>query len=229
MQDKEDLRERVLRASVELIEEEGLGALSMREVARRAGVSHQAPYHYFPDRMAILAAVAERGFQMIEDKLREARAQAQGATHAIELAGIAYVDFACEHPAHFRIMFRPELVDLHLHHEADCTATKAFCHVPELVMGLFQAGLPEDIGIEPMSALLWSTVHGFACLLLDGSLGEKLPSMKDPRQAARDLARSMRRMLDTAIGKAAAAAKPSLSGRADAKAKRSTGRGGRKK
>lgn len=197
--DKEDLRERVLRASVNLIEEQGLAALSMREVARRAGVSHQAPYHYFKDREAILAAVAERGFQILGAMLTEARAQAQGATHAVELAGIAYVNFACTYSAHFRIMFRPELVTLHNHHEVDCTANEAFNHVPELAMACFKAGLPEDIGIEPMCALLWSAVHGFACLLIDGPMGEKLPSMQDREHAARELARAMRRMIDAAI------------------------------
>jgi AcrR family transcriptional regulator len=199
--DKEDLRERVLRASVELIDQDGLGALSMREVARRAGVSHQAPYHYFQDREAILAAVAERGFDILGEMLRQARAQATGPTHAVELAAIAYVQFAYEHSAYFRIMFRPELVTLKNHHEVDCTADQAFCHVPELVMGCFKAGLPQGLGAENMCALLWSVVHGFACLLIDGPLLEKLPGLQDGPRAARELGRTVRRMIDAAIGK----------------------------
>lgn len=198
--EKDDLRERVLSASVELIEKEGLGALSMREVARRAGVSHQAPYHYFVDREAILAAVAERGFEILAQRLVQAREQSCGATHALELAGIAYITFACEHPAHFRIMFRPELVKLSNHHEANCSANKAFIHVPEMVIDCMKAGLPEDIGVETMSALLWSIVHGFACLLLDGPLLEKLPSFgQDRDKAMNDMVRTMRRMVDATI------------------------------
>jgi AcrR family transcriptional regulator len=67
-----DLRERILDATVTLIEADGLAALSMREVARRAGVSHQAPYHHFTDRQAILAAIAEEGFKRLNAGLASA-------------------------------------------------------------------------------------------------------------------------------------------------------------
>lgn len=198
--DKDDLRERVLRASVSLIEEEGLANLSMREVARRAGVSHQAPYHYFPDRESILAAVAERGFELLNERLTRARSEADGATDAIERAAIAYVTFACDYPAHFRIMFRPELVTLANHHEADCCADTAFKHVPEMVIECIKAGFPESIGVETMSAFLWSVVHGFACLLIDGPLCEKVPAVEQNRERAiRDLAHATRRMIDATI------------------------------
>ena len=199
-EDKDDLRERVLRASVSLIEEEGLANLSMREVARRAGVSHQAPYHYFPDRESILAAVAERGFELLHERMQQARSEAKGATDALERTAIAYVTFACDYPAHFRIMFRPELVTLANHHEADCCADTAFRHVPEMVIDCMKAGFPQEIGVEVMSTLLWSIVHGFACLLLDGPLAEKVPSIAQNReQAIRDVAHAARMMVDATI------------------------------
>ncbi|MCA2966200.1 MAG: helix-turn-helix transcriptional regulator, partial [Acidobacteriaceae bacterium] len=75
-----DLREQVLLASVELIGEAGLGGLSMREVARRAGVSHQAPYHYFGDKAAIVAALVVRGFGMLAERWEEAAAGAGEVT-----------------------------------------------------------------------------------------------------------------------------------------------------
>jgi len=199
-ENKDDLRERVLRASVSLIEEEGLANLSMREVARRAGVSHQAPYHYFPDRESILAAVAERGFDLLNERLTRARSEADSTTDAVERAAIAYVTFACDYPAHFRIMFRPELVTLANHHEADCCADTAFKHVPEMVIECMKAGFPESIGVETMSAFLWSVVHGFACLLIDGPLCEKVPDVEQNREKAiRDLAHATRRMIDATI------------------------------
>jgi len=199
-QDKDDLRERVLRASISLIEEQGLAGLSMREVARRAGVSHQAPYHYFPDRESILAAVAQRGFEMLDVRLRTARQQAGSPTEALEHAAIAYVHFACEHSAHFRIMFRPELVTLKNHQSADGCADQAFQHVPEMVIDCFKVGFPESVGVEVMSAVLWSTVHGIACLLVDGPLGEKLPIfLQDRDKAIRDVARAVRMMIESTI------------------------------
>ncbi len=208
-EDKDDLRERVLRASVSLIEEEGLASLSMREVARRAGVSHQAPYHYFPDRESILAAVAARGFALLDEHLTQARGEAVGASDALERAAIAYVKFACDYPAHFRIMFRPELVTLANHHQADCCADTAFKHVPEMVIECMKAGFPESVGVDVMSTLLWSIAHGFACLLIDGPLGEKVPSFARHReQAIRDVAHAARTMLDATIAQANTGAGP---------------------
>lgn len=198
--DQDDLRERVLRASVELIETEGLAALSMREVARRAGVSHQAPYHHFKDREAILAAVAERGFELLNDALTKARTEATGPTHSVELAGIAYVKFACDHSAYFRIMFRPELVKVSDHSEVDHIADQTFTHLPQMVADCMKAGLPEDLGTETMAAFLWSVAHGFACLLIDGPLAEKVPAIgQEPDKAIRSLACAFRRMLDATI------------------------------
>lgn len=198
--DKDDLRERVLRASVKLIDEQGLAALSMREVARRAGVSHQAPYHYFADREAILAAVAERGFALLAGAIGKARRDATGPTDALERAAIAYLSFALENPAYFRIMFRPELVKLSNHHDLDCMADEAFCHVPAMVAACVEAGLPRDISGDTMAAFLWSVVHGLAHLIIDGPLLEKVPSfVQDRDKAIADVAHTVRRMIDAIL------------------------------
>ncbi len=201
--EKDDLRERVLRASVELIDEEGLESLSMREVARRAGVSHQAPYHYFEDREAILAAIAERGFELLTQALVDARSKARSATDALERSAIAYVRLACEKPAYFRIMFRPELVKVANHHEADCSANNSFAHLCELVEDCMKAGLPKDFSVETVIALLWSVVHGFASLLIDGPLKEKVAAIAENEdKAIRDVSRALRRMVDATIASA---------------------------
>src|SRR4051812_13813839 len=94
-------RERIVEASLSLIKELGLGALSMREVARRAGVSHQAPYHYFADREAILGAIAEQGFRLLREAVEEATAvQGGGPSDALIRAGESYIRFAFTHPSH---------------------------------------------------------------------------------------------------------------------------------
>jgi AcrR family transcriptional regulator len=216
-EDKDDLREHVLRASVELIDEQGLGALSMREVARRAGVSHQAPYHYFADREAILAAVAERGFALLAEAIGKARADATGPTDALERAAVAYLSFALANPAYFRIMFRPELVKLSNHHDLDCTADQAFCHVPAMVAACVEAGLPRDIGEDTMAAFLWSVVHGLAHLIIDGPLLEKVPSFIHDRDGAiRDVAHTVRRMIDAVMAPPRAPAPRTPASRASA-------------
>jgi AcrR family transcriptional regulator len=131
-----DLRERTLDAAVTLIEAEGLAALSMREVARRAGVSHQAPYHHFTDRQAILAAIAEEAFKRLNAALASAagKSGSDAATRLVE-AGRAYVEFAASNPAYFRVMFRPELVSLDNYPSARAEARRAFTALEALVKG----------------------------------------------------------------------------------------------
>ena len=200
---KDNLRDRVLRASVDLIDEQGLAALSMREVARRAGVSHQAPYHYFADREAILAGVAERGFDLLNQGLSAAQQEATQAAHRIELSAIAYLTFAAENPSYFRIMFRPELVTLSKHRALDCSANKAFAHVPDMVAACIEAGLPKDVGAESLTAFLWSMVHGQACLIVDGLMVKLFPSFAQDRdKAIADFARTARRLVESTIAQA---------------------------
>ena len=108
-----DLRSELLRTSRELLDEAGPSALSMREVARRAGCTHQAPYHYFANREAILAALVCEGFDELADRLAVAHEGLGDADlHAVLVAsGNAYVEFALRHPGVFRVMFRPDVCD----------------------------------------------------------------------------------------------------------------------
>lgn len=169
-----DLRQQILDASVSLIETQGLAALSMREVARRAGVSHQAPYHYFPDRQAILAAVAGEGFRRLGAALHTVvtAPSRKGAIGRLEAGGRAYVGFALSSPGYFRVMFRPELVDLDAHPEALAEAQGAFAALQALVGGLVEEGVIEAKEAPAMVTTAWSMVHGLSSLLLDGPLGE---------------------------------------------------------
>ncbi|HEY0252737.1 MAG TPA: helix-turn-helix domain-containing protein, partial [Kofleriaceae bacterium] len=98
------VKDKVLAASLELIATGGVAALSMREVARRADVSHQAPYHYFADKEAIIAALVERGFDILLAKLADAGQPKKRDDAAVLGARCAraYVDFALAEPAYFR-------------------------------------------------------------------------------------------------------------------------------
>src|SRR5688572_2987442 len=95
-----DLRSTLLRAADEIFEKEGLAALSLREAARRAGVSHNAPYRHFPDRDSLLAALAAEGFALLGGELAK---RPEGEM------GIGYVQFALAHPQRFRLMFGGQL------------------------------------------------------------------------------------------------------------------------
>jgi AcrR family transcriptional regulator len=172
-----DLRQKVLDASLALIEEGGLDRLSMREVARKAGVSHQAPYHYFGDREAILAGIATEGFGMLERELsRSLDKQAASQKSAIEIAARVYVDFALRHPGYFRVMFRSDAVPIENYPEA--------LHNADAAYGMLVQTIDRNFASEPPDArrnlafVCWGFMHGLATLLLDGPLTRRAGTPK---------------------------------------------------
>lgn len=161
----------MLDASLALIEEEGLDRLSMREVARKAGVSHQAPYHYFGDREAILAALAGEGFSRLGQSLARAAADAGEPGDAVVAMGKAYVDFAIRHPPYFQVMFRADAVPLDRYPEARKQENEAFGKLVEIDKA-FTGQAPEER--RRIAVAVWAMVHGLATLILEGSLARKV-------------------------------------------------------
>ena len=166
-----DLRRTLLDASVNLLATEGLEAFSMREVARRARVSHQAPYHYFPDREAILAEIVAEGFQQLRSDMLAAMAPAKTPSARLSAIGHAYLDFALKHPAHFKLMFRSEMVSAEKHKDADDCANSAF----DVLVSTVDEVMRERQGKPDRSLVLasWSLAHGLATLTLEGKLKEQ--------------------------------------------------------
>src|ERR671912_1815682 len=111
-----DLPRVLLEAAVEAIDEVGPAAVSMRDLARRAGVSHAAPAHHFGDKAGLLTALAAQGYDLLADALDAARER----TGSLLEIGVAYVRFAVDHRAHFDVMFRPDL-----YHADDAELTAA--------------------------------------------------------------------------------------------------------
>lgn len=171
-------REILLEAAGTLLNQEGVSHLSLREVARRAGVSHQAPYHYFPDRPSLLAELVKQGFVQLKEKMDKALAETERADRAskVKAVGLAYIELALEQPGIFGIMFRPEIIDLREHPEANEAAEQAYAVLETMVTRLGES--PE----ASTAALHWSFAHGLACLLVDGPLGCKHPAQQE-RQA----------------------------------------------
>lgn len=171
-EDTETFRKRLLDVATALIEEGGLDALSLREVARRAGVSHQTPYHHFGDRQAILAAIAAQGFDELGARIGGVT-EASSARGTAQLlgAGKAYVAFALERPAHFRLMFRPEHVDLRHHPEALAAGQRAHAALEAVVRACVDDKTFRRADQADAVTLTWALAHGLASLLLDGPLG----------------------------------------------------------
>jgi AcrR family transcriptional regulator len=173
------LRPALLDAALEAIGELGPTALSMRDVARRAGVSHAASAHHFGDKAGLLTALAAQGYDLLADEL----AAAWAATGRFLEVGVAYVRFAVAHPAHFAVMFRPELL-----HLDDPALRAAKARSDAALYGGVERLPRAQAGTNPLVAgvAAWSIVHGFASLWLDGALPPALGA--DPELAARAVA-----------------------------------------
>jgi AcrR family transcriptional regulator len=150
-----DLRRVLLDTAVAAIAERGAAALSLRDLARRAGVSHAAPTHHFRDKAGLLTAVAVEGFALLGEALAEAADFAA--------TGVAYVHFATTHPGHFAVMFRPVL-----YHRDDPAVVEARARTTEMLRAGARQAFGDDDRVPALAA--WSLVHGMATLLIDGAL-----------------------------------------------------------
>jgi AcrR family transcriptional regulator len=166
-----DLRRALLITSRTLLDTDGPSALSMREVARRTGCTHQAPYHYFEDRESILATLVAEGFDDLAVRLQAANAIAavEGPRAALLASGHAYVGFALEHPGVFRIMFRPDLCDASRFPAVQDAGTRA-----REELDVLNRILHTRDADAASATMLWSHVHGLAGLLIDGPLSAPL-------------------------------------------------------
>lgn len=168
-----NLREALLDAVGEIIDEKGLVAVSGREAARRAGVSHGAPAHHFGDKVGMLRAYALRGFALFHDRMQAAADSADDPAEKFIAIGIEYVRFALEQRSYFEVMFRSEF------HDQDDDESRAVTHAGFAVLAkvIGDAGLHGSGQLTEQERLIaslsaWATVHGLATLWKDGLIGQ---------------------------------------------------------
>ena len=176
------LREKVIKAAVKYVADNGPDGLSFRQIAADAGVSHQAPYHHFGDRAGIFAAIAEEGFRSL--------AEAIEASTTLGTAAMceAYVHFALAHKGHFRVMMRTDLCSLEDHPSALIQADRAFNALRNEVVVILGPDAHDD-DANTHTAYMWSVAHGLATLLLDGPLLKKLGTVSDTEVLIKNVAR----------------------------------------
>ncbi|MER5793896.1 TetR/AcrR family transcriptional regulator [Streptomyces sp. NPDC001980] len=162
-----DLRAACLRAARELLEEDGSGALSLRAVARRAGVSPTAPYRHYADRDALVSAVAAEGYRELAGALAAAHPAPSTPDDLVAVA-VVYVRFALDHPALFRAMFA-EPCDPGSAERVEAAAALS-AYVDTLVRNAFPGGTRDGL-----ATAVWALVHGLAFLHLDGKLDASSP------------------------------------------------------
>jgi len=166
-----DLRAVILGEAARLVAERGADGVSLRGLARGAGVSHAAPAHHFTDRRGLFTALATEGFVLLAEALTGARGDFAGAA-------VAYVRFAIEHPGHYQVMFNRALLDVT---DAALAAAEAAAGA-ELARGVSTLRDPNAVS-DPAGAQLaaWSLVHGFATLWLNDAVNAEV-RRGDPAQ-----------------------------------------------
>ena len=169
-----DLKTAILAQAAALVAERGADGVSLRELARAAGVSHAAPAHHFTDRRGLFTALATEGFRMLADALTGARPDFLDAA-------LAYVRFAIDHPGHYAVMFDKSLYD---------------ASDPELIAAETAAGAELTAGVgtlddprandDPEAAALaaWSLVHGFSLLWLNNAVDTRVDPMATAHRVA---------------------------------------------
>lgn len=170
-----DLRQALIDAAVAIVAEEQNWNFSLREVARSAGVSHNAPYNHFDEKRDLLNAVAAVGFDILRGAMASALEDSADATEAMLAIARAYVAVAAGNPALYRLMFGPELAgpDGVRPELAETAGARAKAVLREVVVrgvddGLFAASVGDERSIAMAVLSAWSTVHGLSMLIVDG-------------------------------------------------------------
>jgi AcrR family transcriptional regulator len=165
-----DLQRAMIQEAVRIIHKQGVDALTLRQVGQQLGVSRTALYRHFADKRALLGAVAAEGFRTLRAETANAYDAAGRGDSGFRAMGLAYVDFALRHPAHYRIMFGGFVASGKgpagvTDPDADAFQVLVDAIIEQQRAGLVRAGDPQQLAVY-----IWSTVHGIAMLALDGLL-----------------------------------------------------------
>ncbi len=188
-----NLRSVLLEMAARVIEKEGVAAVSLHALTRRAGVSSGAAYHHFASREQLLAALAAEGSALLVSEMRRVEDLAQDPLACLEGLGRAYVQFAVAHRGHFRVMFRAELRAQLTKEERD-SADEALDLLQQAIVRCQQAGSIAAGDVRPLTLLAWSVVHGASELWIEGSLSDK-GLVPDEETLATTIARDFMRLV----------------------------------
>jgi AcrR family transcriptional regulator len=183
-----NLREALIAAAVQCVEVSGMHGLTLREVARAAGVSHQAPYHHFPDRASLVAAVAETGFRRLHERLSRAITRAEASADArLDALVLAYVRFAVEERTLFRVMFDSAVADKSGYPSLQSIADANTELLTTTIADAQQSGRVAAGSIADYATATWALAHGLSCILVDGQLRHRGYSASTSSAVARRL------------------------------------------
>ena len=199
-----DLKAALLDAVEEIVREQGVGNVSLREVARRVGVTHAASAHHFSNKAGLLTAFATQGYMQLANDIVAAIAEAQPADGAatLEAVGRGYFRFAIANPGRFDVMFRLDVLNAD---DGDFIAASegAYSLLVTTVAQCESEGFLHGKDPEVVAVAAWSLIHGLSALWISGRLGERIRE-RDPDR----LVRNVSRLFVDAILREGRAAKP---------------------
>lgn len=166
-----DLKNALIQAGVDILSKEGIDGLTLRKVAQRAGVSHNAPYSHFPDKQSLIAAISTEGFHQLYAALDAAiSANPKNPKRQLQLGALAYVKFALNNTDNFKIMFSGVLEKEKEYPAFVEISQKTFQRVVDVVRNCQKAGLLSSASPELTAVVVWGQVHGVISLALEGQI-----------------------------------------------------------
>lgn len=174
-----DLKNALIKAGVEILAKEGIGKLSLRKVAQKAGVSHTAPYFHFSDKQSLIAAISTEGFQKLSKALESAtKSHANNPKKQLIESAQAYIKFAVGNKDIFKIMFSSALEKEKEYPAFVEISQKTFRQVVETIEACQKAGVIKSGEADVLAVIIWSQIHGIISLALEGQISHTVLEKK---------------------------------------------------
>ena len=170
-----DLKNALIKAGVEILAKDGVSGLSLRKVAKKAGVSHAAPYAHFADKQALIAAISTEGFRQLYEQVNEVagKYKDQPAKQMVEAAW-TYVQFALDNRDRFKVMFSGVLEKERDYPDFVAETHRNFQLVKKIIEANQAAGVLRSGPLDLAALSAWGSIHGFIMLLLEGQISHTI-------------------------------------------------------
>lgn len=182
-----NLREVLISSALEILKEGTLQDLSLRALARKAGVSQTAPYRHFEDKEALIVVLIQEGSTILQENMaRDSQLTDDPVEQLINL-GVAYYDFSQEHPAHFRLMFGGSLENKEKHEHIFDDAKKGYDVLDGVISNCMKLPHAPELSANLIRLTSWSLVHGLASLILNDVMNDDVPKGENKRDVVRNV------------------------------------------